>query len=272
MQSKVNFSLIFSGSPYYKYKAIKPLPCRNQNDYRDTSGVCMFQYECLQSKGKPVGYCVNNYLVGSCCKLPALRPQISSSSVMSHFTQSTINESSTQHSVGNKSTTIAQKEATEHSTSSPNYANTNALPNSRLTTETTITTITTFTENRSDSQNTQKTISNPTTLSTTLSTPLLVSNVVTNESIESSTEEKDLSSPSTKSSISSSQSFSETTTLLPKPDTLSDISTSSESFINTLVPDIKKQSTTEYITVNTQQSVITELEVNSTNVLPSVRE
>ena len=30
----------------------------------------MFQYECLQLNGEPIGYCFNSYLVGTCCLLP----------------------------------------------------------------------------------------------------------------------------------------------------------------------------------------------------------
>ena len=35
----------------------------------------MFQYECLQARGEPVGHCVDSWLVGSCCKLPITKQQ-----------------------------------------------------------------------------------------------------------------------------------------------------------------------------------------------------
>lgn len=55
-----------------KYRAAKPpKPCNGKNKHQpDNAGVCMFQYECLQLNGEPIGYCFNSYLVGTCCQLP----------------------------------------------------------------------------------------------------------------------------------------------------------------------------------------------------------
>lgn len=91
-----------------KYRAAKPpKPCsgrrisgssggignkKNDNHNGQMSlfgGVCMFQYECLQLNGEPIGYCFNSYLVGTCCKLPenlrlpTMEPEIPSSSSVS---------------------------------------------------------------------------------------------------------------------------------------------------------------------------------------------
>ena len=51
----------------------------------------MFQYECLQAKGTPVGYCVNSWLVGSCCKLPPSqhKPQLETVETIPSTTSST---------------------------------------------------------------------------------------------------------------------------------------------------------------------------------------
>ena len=55
-----------------KYRAAKPpKPCNGKNNELSAGvGVCMFQYECLQLNGEPIGYCFNSYLVGTCCLLP----------------------------------------------------------------------------------------------------------------------------------------------------------------------------------------------------------
>lgn len=58
-----------------KYRAAKPpKPCNGRasqnNQLINTLGVCMFQYECLQLNGEPIGLCFNSYLVGTCCRLP----------------------------------------------------------------------------------------------------------------------------------------------------------------------------------------------------------
>ncbi len=251
--------ICISGVPHYKYKAIKPQPCRNQNDYTDTSGVCMFQYECLQSRGKPVGYCVNSWLVGSCCKLPPLKPQqiSSSTSVMSHFTQSTLkpeNESSTAHTLGVNNTTT-QKEAIERSTTStPIY--TNSLPNNSQTTEI----VSTITEIRSNPESNDKNNSYPTTASST-------------QSIPSTKEEPYLSPLSTNNISTSFLSNTETTTSISKTDTFSLSSNNfSETIVNTLVTNIKNQTSTESIAINTIPSVSSVFEVNLTTFRPSVRE
>ncbi|KAH9502045.1 Suppressor of tumorigenicity 14 protein [Dermatophagoides farinae] len=97
-----------------KYRAAKPpKPCsgrrisgssggignkKNDNHNGQMSlfgGVCMFQYECLQLNGEPIGYCFNSYLVGTCCKLPenlrlpTMEPEIPSSSVSTILPTST---------------------------------------------------------------------------------------------------------------------------------------------------------------------------------------
>jgi hypothetical protein len=218
----------------------------------------MFQYECLQSRGKPVGYCVNSWLVGSCCKLPPLKPQqiSSSTSVMSHFTQSTLkpeNESSIAHTLGVNNTTT-QKEAIERSTTStPIY--TNSLPNNSQTTEI----VSTITEIRPNPESNDKNNSYPTTVSSTHSIP--------------TKEEPYLSALSTNNFSTTFQSNAETTTSISKTDIFSlSPNNFSETIFNTLVTNLKNQTSTESIAINTIPSVSSEFEVNLTTFRPSVRE
>lgn len=74
-------------------------------------GVCMFQYECLQLNGEPIGYCFNSYLVGTCCKLPN-NLRISSSSTANKSQESI---SSTSQSEFDKVSTSLSETSTEAS-------------------------------------------------------------------------------------------------------------------------------------------------------------
>lgn len=52
-----------------RFKAIRPLPCHSQSN-PNKDGVCMFNYQCLQARGTPIGTCLDSIYVGSCCRLP----------------------------------------------------------------------------------------------------------------------------------------------------------------------------------------------------------
>lgn len=93
----------------------------------------MFQYECLQARGKPVGYCVNSWLVGSCCKLPEtyVKPQefTTSSSLITNtvnITQNHLLETTSEYpkrhsspSITTISDTTVYKQKTSENTISP---------------------------------------------------------------------------------------------------------------------------------------------------------
>lgn len=74
----LNIDCYFAGSRKFGGYRIVPRSCKDasvdtsyKNDAETGSGVCMFNYECTQLGGTVVGSCVDVFLFGACCRLPA---------------------------------------------------------------------------------------------------------------------------------------------------------------------------------------------------------
>ncbi|KAI2805933.1 Suppressor of tumorigenicity 14 protein [Blomia tropicalis] len=105
-----------------KYRAAKPpKPCNGRrNELTFGIGVCMFQYECLQLNGEPIGYCFNSYLVGTCCLLPeTLRVPI----LEQHKKETTLKTTTAPTSTTMVSSTIKSSMGMNHLTSTTNGNN-----------------------------------------------------------------------------------------------------------------------------------------------------
>lgn len=63
------FGRLLSGHKFGGYK-ILPKPCKDTSSRQNESGVCMFNYKCIQRGGTAVGSCMDGFLYGTCCKLP----------------------------------------------------------------------------------------------------------------------------------------------------------------------------------------------------------
>lgn len=80
----------------------------------------MFQYECLQLNGEPIGYCFNSYLVGTCCLLPeTLRVPI----LEQHKKETTLKTTTAPTSTTMVSSTIKSSMGMNHLTSTTNGNN-----------------------------------------------------------------------------------------------------------------------------------------------------
>ncbi|XP_025422284.1 serine proteinase stubble-like [Sipha flava] len=76
--SSFQSSAFYQASRKFGGYRIVPRACKDalvdtsyKNDVETGSGVCMFNYECTQLGGTVVGSCVDVFLFGACCRLPA---------------------------------------------------------------------------------------------------------------------------------------------------------------------------------------------------------
>lgn len=66
--------MVVSGRKLFGGYRIVPKVCQPTNPSRivsDEPAICMFNYQCTQSNGEVVGACMDGFLFGACCQLPA---------------------------------------------------------------------------------------------------------------------------------------------------------------------------------------------------------